>query len=66
MSNANIERRSTMADFIITAALGKGSFGSVSKVKRKQDGQLYVLYTRINERNLTRTITITLPFITFS
>ena len=34
------ERRSTMADFIITQALGKGSYGSVYKVKRKQDNQL--------------------------
>lgn len=37
-----IEKRSTMADFIITQSLGKGSYGSVFKVKRKQDNQLCV------------------------
>ena len=31
-----------MADFIITQSLGKGSYGSVVKVKRKQDNQLCV------------------------
>jgi hypothetical protein len=34
--------RSTMADFAVVQQLGKGSYGSVSKVKRKQDNQLCV------------------------
>ena len=32
-----------MADFIVTQQLGKGSYGSVSKVKRKQDNQFYAI-----------------------
>ena len=32
-----------MADFIITQALGKGSYGSVFKVKRKQDNPFYAV-----------------------
>jgi NIMA (never in mitosis gene a)-related kinase len=43
MAAPAMERRSSMADFIITQALGKGSYGSVFKVKRKQDGQFYAV-----------------------
>jgi serine/threonine protein kinase len=30
-------------DFEIHSSLGKGSFGSVNKVKRKEDGQYYAM-----------------------
>ncbi len=40
-----------MADFIITQSLGKGSYGSVFKVKRKQDNQLCVDEERYEARH---------------
>ncbi len=38
-SNAQVERRSTMADFIVAQKLGSGSYGNVYKVQRKADKQ---------------------------
>lgn len=44
MSSAAIPKpRSSAKDFVVLAKLGKGAFGTVYKVQRKQDGKVYAL-----------------------
>lgn len=37
------KQRSNAKDFVVQARLGKGAFGTVYKVTRKQDGKFYAL-----------------------
>jgi len=40
---ATAKARSSAKDFVVQAKLGKGAFGTVYKVQRKQDGKVYAL-----------------------
>ena len=47
--------RSSLSDFAVLGRLGSGSYGTVFKVRRKQDGQIYVAKAiRIAEMEVRR------------
>ena len=47
-----MEKRKIIKDYIIISTLGKGSYGIVYKVKKKNDNNIYVL-KKIRFDNLT-------------
>ena len=45
-------RRSSLRDFEVLERIGSGSFGTVSKTRRKKTGKMYVKYQVIGQNNV--------------